>query len=220
MSDGPFLPRLAVAFRFAAPHWRAACRSLYPRPLFVSPPPGRTAPAPGSRAILMPAHWPPRAASRCTAKPLTESLALSSKGWSLCWSSPYFAPLGISAIVSGQKPACRSGDPRKTLDTVQGSWEIRETASGLRTAPAGLLSALRRRPWHSLAAEDRRAECCGLVRSGLLAKSRFAPWDSASAPAPRLDPGSAAAPRWVPSPARCSACFHPGHAPPCAPGPN
>ena len=179
MSHGPFLPRLAAAFRFVAPRWRAACRFPYPRLLSVSPPPGRTAPAPGSRAIATPAHWPPPAASRCTAKPLTESLALLSKDWSLCLRSPSLAPLGISAIASGRKPARRSSDPRKTLDTDQASWEIRETASCLRTAPAGLLSALGPRSRHSLAAGDRLVQCSCLVRFALLAKSRSALSDSA-----------------------------------------
>src|SRR6202045_437472 len=212
MSHGPFGPESIAAFRFVAPRWLAAYRFPCQLLLSASPPPGHTTPAPDPLAIATPAHSPCRAASRCTAKPPAESLALVSRGCSPCSSSPYFALPDISATASGRKPECRSSGPRKSLHRAPASSEIRETESGLQTGPAGLLSALRRRSPPSLAAIDRLALCSCLVRFALPAKSRSARWCSVSALGPPLDPASAAAPASVHFQAMHSACLCPAHA--------
>src|SRR5260370_27195839 len=217
MSHGPFGPESIAAFRFVAPRWLAAYRFPCQLPLSASPPPGHTTPAPDPLAIATPAHSPCRAASRCTAKPPAESLALVSRGRSLCSSPPYSALPDISATASGRKPECRSSDPRKILDMAQASWEIRETESGLQTGPAGLLSVLRPRSAPSLAATDRLAQCSCLVRFAPLAKSRSVPWCSVSAPVPPPDPASAAASARGHSPATRSSCLCLLHASPWAP---
>src|SRR5260370_25360049 len=164
MSHGPFGPESIAAFRFVAPRWLAAYRFPCQLPLSASPPPGHTTPAPDPLAIATPAHSPCRAASRCTAKPPAESLALVSRGCSLCSSPPYSALPDISATASGRKPESRSSAPRTILEMAQASWAIRETESGLQTAPAGLLSALRLSSAPSLAATDRLANYSFLIR--------------------------------------------------------
>src|ERR1700704_70076 len=207
MSHGPFGPESIVVFRFVAPRWLAAYQFPFQLLLSASPLPGHTTPAPDPLAIATPAHWPSRAASRCTAKLPAESLALVSRGCSPCSSSPYSALPDISATASGRRPDCRSSALRKILDMVQASWEILETESCLQTGPAGLLSALRPRSAPSPVATDRLALCSCLVRFALLAKSRSVPWCFVSALGRPLDPGSVAAPASVHFQATHSACL-------------
>src|SRR2546429_120339 len=207
MSHGPSGPESIAAFHFVALRWLAAYRFPFQLPLSAGPPPGHTTPAPDPLAIATPEHSPCRAASRCTAKRPAESLALVSRGYSPCSSAPYSALPDIAATASGRRPERRSSDPRKILDMVQASWEIRETVFGLQTGPAGLLSALRPRSAPSLAAPDRLAQCSCLVRFALPAKSRSVPWCFASALGPPRGPASVAAPAAAQFQATRSACL-------------
>src|SRR5213082_737494 len=144
-SPSHFPPRVASVFRFAAPHWRAACRFLCLRLPSASPRPGRRALAPDLPATVMPARSLRRAASRCIVKPPAKSLAPALTGCWPCSRSPCSVPLDTFATKSNQTPARLRSGPRKIIDTVQATLENPGTAFSRQTAPANSPFALRRK---------------------------------------------------------------------------